>query len=145
MTTLAFGYAMQNYVLNPSFALGDLLLPDGVVGAIVRPPLYGRIDLEDNLSFYYACLVALALVMAAALSFRNNRSGRIVIAMRDNQRAAASYAVNPVRIRLAAFAVSGGMAGLAGTLLAYSQHDVMGDSYDVLSSIFVFLAATSPG
>ncbi len=145
VTTLAFGYAMQNYVLNPSFALGDLLLPDGVVGAIVRPRVYGRFDLEDNTSFYYACLIALALTMAAALAFRSNRSGRVVIAMRDNQRAAASYSMNPVRVRLAAFAISGGMAGLAGTLFAYSQHNVLGDSYDVLSSIFVFLAACVAG
>jgi branched-chain amino acid transport system permease protein len=145
VTTLAFGYAMQNYVLNPSFALGDLLLPDGRVGAIVRPMVYGRFDLEDNTNFYYACLIALVLVMAAALSFRSNRSGRVVIAMRDNQRAAASYSMNPIRVRLAAFAISGGMAGLAGTLFAYSQHNVLGDSYDVLSSIFVFLAACVAG
>ena len=145
VTTLAFGYAMQNYVLNSTFAIGKLLLPDGIVGAIVRPKVYGRIDLEDDRNFYYACLIALALTMAAALSFRSNRSGRVIIAMRDNQRAAASYAMNPVRVRLAAFAVSGGMAGLAGTLFAYSQHNVLGDSYDVLSSIFVFLAASVAG
>ena len=145
VTTLAFGYAMQNYVLNPGFPLGDLLLPDGIVGAIVRPRLYGVVDLEDDRSFYYACLVALALTMAAALSFRAHRSGRVVIAMRDNQRAAASYAMSPVRVRLAAFAISGGMAGLAGTLFAYSQHNVLGESYDVASSIFVFLAACVAG
>ena len=145
VTTLAFGYAMQNYVLNSTFAIGKLLLPDGIVGAIVRPKVYGRFDLEDDRNFYYACLIALALTMAAALSFRSNRSGRVIIAMRDNQRAAASYAMNPVRVRLAAFAVSGGMAGLAGTLFAYSQHNVLGDSYDVLSSIFVFLAASVAG
>ncbi len=145
VTTLAFGYAMQNYVLNPSFALGDLLLPDGIVGAISRPSVYGRFDLNDNRTFYFACVIALALVMAAALSFRSNRSGRVIIAMRDNQRAAASYGMNPVRVRLAAFAVSGGMAGLAGTLFAYSQFNVLGDSYDVLSSLFVFLATCVAG
>ena len=145
VTTLAFGYAMQNYVLNPSFPVGRALLPEGIIGAIVRPSVYGRFDLEDDRNFYYACLIALALTMAAALAFRSNRSGRVVIAMRDNQRAAASYALNPVRVRLAAFAVSGGMAGLAGTLFAYSQHNVLSDSYDVLSSIFVFLAVCVAG
>ncbi len=145
VTTLAFGYAMENYVLNESFPLGRLLLPEGFTATIVRPMLYGRWDLENDRSYYYVCLVALVLVMAAALAFRSNRSGRVVIAMRDNQRAAASYAVNPVRIRLAAFSVSGGMAGLAGALLAYAQHDVIPGSYDILSSIFVFLAAAVAG
>lgn len=145
VTTLAFGYAMENYVLNRGFFLGKLLLPEGYTADIVRPMLYGRWDLEDDRSYYYVCVGALALVMAAALAFRSNRSGRVVIAMRDNQRAAASYSVNPVRVRLAAFSVSGGMAGLAGILLAYSQHDVIPGSYDILSSIFVFLAATFAG
>jgi branched-chain amino acid transport system permease protein len=65
--------------------------------------------------------------------------------MRDNQRAMASYAVNPVRTKLAAFAVSGAFAGLAGVLFAYQQHNVLPDSYNVLSSIAVFLAACIGG
>ena len=145
VTTLAFGYAAQNYLLNPSFPVGRALLPEGIIGPIVRPSIYGRFDLEDDRNFYFACLIALALTMAAALSFRAHRSGRVIIAMRDNQRAAASYALNPVRVRLAAFAVSGGMAGLAGTLFAYSQHNVLSDSYNVEASIFVFLAACVAG
>lgn len=145
VTTLAFGFAMENYVLNKEYRLGDLLLPDGFSADLVRPMLYGRWNLESDRAFYYVCVVALALTMASALAFRSNRSGRVVIATRDNQRAAASYAVNPVRIRLAAFAVSGGMAGLAGTLFAYLQHAVIPGSYDVLSSLFVFLAATVAG
>lgn len=145
VTTLAFGFAMENYVLNKEYVLGDLLLPDGFSANLVRPLLYGRIDLESDRAYYYVCVVALALTMAAALAFRGNRSGRVLIATRDNQRAAAAYAVNPVRIRLAAFAVSGGMAGLAGTLFAYLQHSVIPGSYDVLSSLFVFLAATVAG
>ncbi len=145
VTTLAFGYAMENYILNERFTIGRLLLPGGFTAALRRPRLYGRWDLEDDRAFYFVCLGALALTMAAALAFRSNRSGRVVIAVRDNQRAAASYAMSPVKVRLAAFAVSGGMAGLAGTLFAYLQHDVIPGSYDVLTSVFIFLAATVAG
>ncbi len=145
VTTLAFGAAMENYILNDRFAVGRLLLPEGFTANLVRPELYGRWDLEDDRAYYFVCLVALGLVMAAALAFRSNRSGRVVIAVRDNQRAAASYAMSPVKVRLAAFAVSGGIAGLAGTLFAYLQHDIIPGSYDVLTSIFIFLAATVAG
>jgi hypothetical protein len=65
--------------------------------------------------------------------------------MRDNQRATSSYSVNPVRTKLAAFAVSGAFAGLAGVLFAYQQHNVYPESYNVLSSIQVFLAACIGG
>jgi branched-chain amino acid transport system permease protein len=145
VTTLAFGYAMTNYILNESFPVGRFLLPDGFTADIRRPMLYGRWDLENDRLYYFVCLGALVLVMAAALAFRTNHSGRVIIAMRDNQKAASSLSVNPVKTRLAAFAVSGGIAGLAGTLFAYLQHDVIPGTYDVQGSIFVFLAASVAG
>jgi branched-chain amino acid transport system permease protein len=145
VTTLAFGAAMQNYVLNSHYWLGAHLLPTGYTAHLLRPVLYGRVDLENDRSFYFVCLIFLGIAMAAALAFRRNHSGRVLIAMRDNQRAASSYAINPVRTRLAAFAVSGGFAGLAGVLFAYQQHNVIPQSYNVLNSITVFLAATIGG
>ncbi len=69
----------------------------------------------------------------------------MLIALRDNQRAAASYSIAPIRTRLAAFAISGGFAGVAGVLMAYQQHNVIPGSYDVLTGIGVFLAAAVGG
>jgi branched-chain amino acid transport system permease protein len=37
VTTLAFGYAMENYILNESFPIGRFLLPEGFTASIVRP------------------------------------------------------------------------------------------------------------
>jgi branched-chain amino acid transport system permease protein len=145
VTTLAFGYAIQNYILNRNYPLGRLLLPHGQAASILRPVVYGRIDLENKKYFYYCALLFFFLSVAAALAFRRNHSGRVLIAMRDNQRAMASYAVNPVRTKLAAFAVSGAFAGLAGVLFAYQQHNVLPANYNVLSSIAVFLAACIGG
>ena len=145
VTTLAFGYAMQNYVLNKNYWIGRQLLPAGLTPNLDRPVLYGRIDLENDRNFYFVCVAFLALSIVGALAFRRNHSGRVLIATRDNQRAAASYAINPVRVRLAAFAVSGAFAGLAGVLFAYLQHNVYPASYDVLSSIVLFLAACIGG
>ncbi|TML14025.1 MAG: ATP-binding cassette domain-containing protein, partial [Actinobacteria bacterium] len=44
--------------------------------------------------------------------------GRSVIAVRDNENAAAAFTVSPVRAKLVSFAVSGGIAALAGGLYA---------------------------
>lgn len=145
VTTLAFGYAMQNYVLNRNYWIGRHILPTSLAANIRRPRLYGRIDLEDNRNFFFTCVVILVVCLASALSFRARRSGRVLIAMRDNQRAAASYAVNPVRTRLAAFAVSGGFAGLAGVLFVYLQHAVIAESFGPIPSIAIFLAACVAG
>ena len=145
VTTLAFGYAMQNYVLNINYWPGRHLLPTGYTASIVRPLLYGRFNLEDDKTFYFVCCIFLFICLLSAASFRRQHSGRILIALRDNQRAASSYSVAPVRTRLAAFAISGGYAGVAGVLFIYLQHNVIAGSYDVFSSVGVFLAASIGG
>jgi len=145
VTTLAFGYAMQGYLLNSRYPVGKRLMPPGLTASIDRPILYGRFDLEDNRSFYYVCLALLVLTVLAAYSFRKNRSGRVLIAARDNQRAAPAYGINLVRTRLAAFAVSGGMAGMAGVLIVYQQHQVVSASFGVLASVEIFLATVVGG
>src|SRR4051794_15945481 len=145
VTTLAFGYTMQYYVLNSHYWIGRHLLPNPLHPDIRRPTLYGKFDLEDEKSFYFLCVGLLILCLLAAASFRRQHSGRMLIALRDNQRAAASYSIAPVRTRLAAFAISGGFAGVAGVLMAYQQHNVIPGSYDVLTGIGVFLAAAVGG
>jgi branched-chain amino acid transport system permease protein len=145
VTTLAFAYAVQYYVLNDHYVIGRNILPSGLAAHLYRPLLYGVINLDDDRTFYYVCLCFLAVVMLAALSFRKNRSGRVLIAARDNQRAAPAYSINLARTRLAAFAVSGGIAGVAGVLFAYAQRNVVAGSYDIEASILVFLAAAIAG
>ncbi|HET7310003.1 MAG TPA: ABC transporter permease [Mycobacteriales bacterium] len=145
VTTLAFGYTMQYYILNSHYWIGSHLLPNPLHPDIRRPTLYGKFDLEDEKSFYFLCVGLLILCLLAAASFRRQHSGRMLIALRDNQRAAASYSIAPVRTRLSAFAISGGFAGVAGVLMAYQQHNVIPGTYDVLTGIGVFLAAAVGG
>jgi len=145
VTTLAVGYAVPNYLLNGHYWIGAHLLPSGLSAHLSRPVLYGRIDLSGDRAFYYVCLAFLALVMVAALAFRRNRSGRVLIALRDNERAAAAFAVNPARTRLAAFAISGGIAGLAGVLFAYAQQNVVPGTYQPQASLTIFLAVAIAG
>jgi hypothetical protein len=83
--------------------------------------------------------------MLAGYALRRNRSGRVLIAARDNQQAAPAYGINLVRTRLAAFAVSGAFAGIAGVLATYLQHQVVADSFSVLASVQVFLVTVIGG
>lgn len=145
VTTLAFGYAVPDYLLNEHYWVGKHILPSGLAAHLSRPVLYGRIDLSGDRAFYYFCLVFLAVVMLAALAFRRNRSGRVLIALRDNERAAAAFAVSPARTRLAAFAISGGIAGVAGVLFAYAQQNVVPGTYGIQASIVLFLAVAIAG
>jgi branched-chain amino acid transport system permease protein len=159
VTTLAFAGAVSGYVLNPEYPIGKRLLPEGG-NRIERFVLWERFDLgttdevkwfgpdftlQGDAKYYYFCLVFLGLALLVAKSYRRNRAGRILIAVRDNSRAAPSYAINLARNRLAAFAISGAFASAAGVLLAYDQGAIDPSSYGIGPSIFIFTATVIGG
>lgn len=126
VTTLGFAFTVSS-MLNREY-FGWLVPKSGHL--VARPVLWGAFDLGDSsdlgpltikadAKFYYVCLAFLLASLAMARSLRRNRSGRVLIGVRDNGRMAQAFGVNLARTRLAAFAVSGLMAGIAGGLLAY--------------------------
>jgi branched-chain amino acid transport system permease protein len=145
VTTLAFGFVVPDFMLNSHYAVGAHIMPTGYAAQIKRPLLYGRFDLNDDTLFYFVCLGLLVLAMTAAAAFRRFRSGRILLAARDNQRAAMVYGIHVTRARLAAFAVSGAIAGLAGVMIPYAHHTVIPADYSAQYGIGIFLAAAIGG
>jgi branched-chain amino acid transport system permease protein len=145
VTTLSLAGATQYYFLKRNYSFGSMILPSEKNSRIGRPMLWERINLAPERNFYFFCVVVLALVLLAAKSFRKHRSGRVVIATRDNQRAAPAFAINIVRTRLAAFAVSGAIAGIAGVLQVYQSQSVDASTYGLLPSVNVFVATVIGG
>ncbi len=82
--------------------------------------LFGKFDLESEHTYYFVILVFFSFTLASVRSLRRSRTGRILVATRDNERAAQSYAINPIRAKLSAFALSGFFAALAGVALRRS-------------------------
>ena len=85
----------------------------------------------------YASLVVLIFlaVIVATQNLRKGTAGRQMLAVRDNERAAASIGINVRAIKLYAFALSGLVAGLAGLLLVYSVPIASFSQFDVFSSV----------
>src|SRR5207247_5143758 len=101
-----------------TFLLNSRYFPDLNPARFDRPVILQRFNLDDPLTFYFVCVGALLVVIALARNFRRSRAGRAVVAVRDNERGAAAYAVSPVRAKLTAFAFSGALAGFAGAFYA---------------------------
>ncbi|MDQ1695112.1 MAG: branched-chain amino acid transport system permease protein livM [Frankiaceae bacterium] len=141
VVTLGLGAAVQ-YALLSRDRFGWLLPPRG--GFITKPELYGRISLASDTRYYFVCLVFLGLTCLSAWSLRHSRSGRLFIGLRDNQRAAQSFGANVTTTRLAAFAVAGGIAALAGALSVY-QSQVDANSFSMDISLTAFLYAVVGG
>ena len=68
-----------------------------------RPPLFGRIDSTHRSRYYMYSLVVLVLTFLATRGIRRSRTGRVIIAVRENERAAQSFSIPAVRAKLTAF------------------------------------------
>ncbi len=140
VTSLAFAVSVQTFFLNPRFF--DLLIP---TNRPLRPYLFDRFDLADETAFYWFAVVIALLVALVLLRLRRSRTGRILNAVRDNERGAQSYGVSQARAKLTAFATSGFIAGMAGAMLAVHQHSVTASAYSVQESLRVFSMAVIGG
>lgn len=140
VATLGFALATGSFFLNREFF--PWLVPDG---RVPRPVILGKFDLESELTMYYVLLIALVIVLLLASSFRNSRAGRVLVATRDNGRAAQSYGINPVRAQLTAFALSGFIAALAGGLNMFHQHGLTTSLLETPQSIVLFTVAVIGG
>jgi ABC-type branched-subunit amino acid transport system permease subunit len=135
VTTLSFAFTVQYFFLNPSYF--DSWLPaSGDV--VTRPTLYGFFSTASDVRFYFVCLAFLVLSLVLARSMRKNRFGRILIGARDNPKAAQAFGVNLARTKLAAFAISGFIAAMAGALFTYYLQSVDSNTFDASRSIGVF-------
>ena len=65
---------------------------------------------------YIFCIVVVVLALALVRNIVDSRAGRAIRAVRDNDTAAAVHGVDLVRVRVSTFALSAGVAGLAGAL-----------------------------
>lgn len=115
VVTLAFGLAATSYFLNPQFF--DWV-PEG---RIARPPLLGQWHLDSPTRIYYVCLAGFALMAFVVAGIRRSRTGRVLIAMRENERGTQAFGVSVTRAKLTSFALSGFVAAFAGGLLVHHQ------------------------
>ena len=113
MTTLAFAVATSTWVFGQSWLVA--LRGDTTSTTIPRPVLLG-IDMQLTRNYYYFCLVCFLLVAALVHRIRSTGIGRSMIAVRDNEPAAATLSIPPRRVKLVAFVISGMIAALGGHL-----------------------------
>ena len=139
VTTLVFGLAVTSWLLNDQFF--DWI-PDE---RIERLPLFGRIDVSTPTRFYAYTLVVLALTYAALRGIRHSRTGRAIVATRENELAAQAFSVAPVPVKLTAFTISGAVAGIAGGLFVHLSQSFDLSSYTAQESLNVFTAGVVGG
>lgn len=139
VTTLAFAIAVTSWLLNDRFF--DWIPTQRVE----RLPIFGRIDIASPTRYYAFCLAVLALVIVGVRGVRRSRTGRAIVALRENERAAQSYSISATRVKLTAFVVSGTVAGVAGGLFVHLSQAFDLASYSAQESITVFTGGVVGG
>jgi branched-chain amino acid transport system permease protein len=139
VTTLVFGLATTGWLMNRSIFTW---IPRD---RIDRPRLLATFSLTSQVSMYELCLAVLVVSLIATRGIRRARPGRVARAVRMNDRAARAYGISSVRTKLASFAVSGFLAGVAGCLLVVLQQQYSEAAYAPTESLGVFTAAAVGG
>jgi sulfate-transporting ATPase len=143
VATLGLATIITDLILsNPSYT-GGLL-----TGTVVRTPtLFGWSLDPATHALRYIGMVILIFVAAAigVANLRRGRIGRGLIAVRDNERAAASLGIGVVASKLYAFGVGALLAALGGALIAFEHPNVDFTSFPVLSSVTIVLTSVIGG
>ncbi|TDC89828.1 ABC transporter permease [Actinomadura sp. 7K507] len=129
-------FVFGNYSLTPPS--GNPIADPGLLGMsfAVRE---GR-DLA-RVEFSLMVLAVVALVILMFIRVARGDTGRAFLAVRANERAAASAGIDVRRTKLMGFGLSAFIAGVAGCLLGYSQGQLSAESFSVVVGLQVLAMA----
>jgi branched-chain amino acid transport system permease protein len=142
IVTLAFGEIIGQVASNGREIelLGGTLTggPQGM-SAIDRIdlPFLERFDALDLRPWYWFALALVALMLFVNFRLRDSRLGRAWIALRDDERAAATAGVAIVRTKLLAYGVGAALGGVSGAFLASYSSTVNPNQFTFSFSIFI--------
>jgi len=138
MVTLAFGTIIQILINEMTF------LTEGPMGiTLTKPTLFGH--LLDETEYYWlvmACLVASLVFVHRVL---HSQLGRAFEALRGSPVASDCMGVSVYRYKVYAFVISAALAGLAGSLYAYSEQYISPNTYNFELTVMFLLAIIMGG
>ena len=117
--------------------------PNGITG--IDPFNLVGYQVRTITGYYVVAVVAATVVMLLFYRLRNARSGLALRSMREDPLAAEILSIPVRRLRLIAFALGAGIAGLAGTIFAAVQLSVFGSNFDLPFLVLLYAAAILGG
>jgi branched-chain amino acid transport system permease protein len=147
--------ARGEYLAIVTLALGEIVpalvirFPDLTSGARgisgITPPALPGLAVGSPLHAYVLALALAACVWLAASRLAGARLGRAWAAVRDDELAARSLGIDSTLVKLVAFALGAGIAGLAGALFAGLVGHIVPEQFDLTLSLMVLSAVAIGG
>ena len=146
VTLRAGGVLTAIVTLGIGAALSSLFFSAGINGgATGSMPLPRTGVLQSPLVYCWFEILVLALMVAFVCALRNRRAGRRMAAVRESERAAGALGINAARTRIAAFALSAFIAGVAGVLYSGVGQVASSRSFGPFASIGLLAAGVVGG
>ena len=125
-------------VFNASGAksAGDLGLAEG--GQVLVKGAQGATGTTAIASFT-AGFALIMITLVVVLNLVHSRSGRAIMALRDNRIAAESVGINVTKYKLMAFVTSAALVGAAGALYGLNFSNLVASKFDFNTSILVLV------
>jgi branched-chain amino acid transport system permease protein len=118
----------------------------GVQGLVVtKPDAPFGVTMSQDVWLYYFTLVVVIGIYILAVNLLKSRSGRAMMAIRDNEIAASAMGVDVALYKTLAFGVSAAITGVAGGLGAIAVQFVAPDAYTIQLAIALFLGMVVGG
>ncbi len=117
--TLGFGLVAWIVATNWVEVTRGPLCITGIPKPALRMPGGAMLTIATLPAYYWLALGGLVVVMLLYLGLTTFRLGRAFHAVRDNESLAASAGIDPLKYRMLAFTVAGGLAGGVGALYAH--------------------------
>jgi len=138
MVTLAFGTIVQILINEMSF------LTEGPMGiTLTKPTVFGR-ELDET-EYYWLVLAVLIASLIFVHRVLRSQLGRAFEALRGSPVASDCMGVSVYRYKVYAFVISAALAGLAGSLYAYSEQYISPNTYNFELTVLFLLAIIMGG
>jgi len=128
ITTIGINFIVEAVFLYIPFFGGAL-----GIGGIPKIVFFG-VKLKGN-AFFSLCLVFLGVVLLVCWWFTRSWGGLACFALREDEEAASSMGISPMRFKLLAFVLGTAMAGLGGALYAHYMRFISATDFSFPLSI----------
>jgi branched-chain amino acid transport system permease protein len=135
-------------IATPQLLKSTLLEPitGGVQGIVIlKPDAPFGLPLNADQWLYYFTIMVAAIMYACAVNLVKSRTGRAIMAIRDNSIAASAMGVNVALYKSLTFGVSALYTGVAGALGAIAVQFVAPDSFTFSLAIALFVGLVIGG
>ena len=143
IVTLAFGEIIKNvmncvYVSVNGTGLAWGFLDGNLPGKILLNGPMGAVGV-DKISTFTAGFILILFTLFVVMNLVNSRSGRAIMAARDNRIAAEAMGINITKYKMMAFVTAAVLAGMAGALYGLSMATLLPTKFSFNESINVLV------